>query len=55
MRKGRPITTARKIFLGLALTTLSLLLMALAGFLSQNGAVKVTSLFLVGFYMPSSR
>jgi dipeptide/tripeptide permease len=50
VRKGRGITTARKIFLGLVLTTLSLLLMAVAGFVSDNGAVKVTSLYLAGFY-----
>ncbi len=49
-RRNRGLTTARKIFLGLTLTTLSLLLMALAGYLSQNGEVKVAGLWLVGFY-----
>jgi dipeptide/tripeptide permease len=50
VRKGKGITTARKIFLGLVLTTVSLLIMSLAGFLSDNGAVKVSSLWLAGFY-----
>ena len=39
-----------KIFLGLVLTTISLLIMALAGLLSDNGAVKVSSMWLAGFY-----
>ncbi|MBI3924461.1 MAG: hypothetical protein HY319_02880, partial [Armatimonadetes bacterium] len=47
---GAGITTARKVFLGLALTTVSLLVMALAGWLSDNGAVKVDGMWLVGFY-----
>jgi len=44
------ITTARKIFLGLVLTTISLLIMALAGWLSDNGTIKVAGLWLAGFY-----
>ncbi len=47
---NRGITTARKVFLGLVLTTASMLLMAVGGFLSENGAVKVSALWLVGFY-----
>jgi dipeptide/tripeptide permease len=50
VRRGRGITTARKIFIGLVLTTVSLLIMALAGLLSDNGAVKVSGLWLGGFY-----
>ncbi|MFN2369884.1 MAG: peptide MFS transporter [Candidatus Krumholzibacteriia bacterium] len=50
LRRGSPVTTARKLFYGLVLTTGALLLMALAGFLSQNGAVKVSSWWLIGFY-----
>jgi dipeptide/tripeptide permease len=50
LRRKRGITTARKIFYGLALTTLSLLVMAVAGLLSDNGSVKVSGLWLGGFY-----
>jgi dipeptide/tripeptide permease len=49
-RRGRPITTARKVFYGLVLTTFSLLLMAFAGWLSDNGTMKVSGLWLGGFY-----
>ncbi len=48
--RKRGITTARKIFLGLVMTTISLLIMALAGFLSDNGNIKVAGLWLAGFY-----
>ncbi len=50
MRRGRPVSTARKIFLGMVLTTLALLVMALGGFLSDNGTIKVSWLWLAGFY-----
>ncbi len=49
-KKDSKLTTARKIFIGLVLTTISLLLMALAGVLSDHGTVKVSAMFLVGFY-----
>jgi hypothetical protein len=48
--RGRELTTARKIFIGMCLTTVALLLMALAGFLSDDGSVKVAGLWLAGFY-----
>jgi dipeptide/tripeptide permease len=48
--RGRELTTARKIFMGMCLTTGALLLMALAGFLSDDGSVKVAGLWLAGFY-----
>jgi dipeptide/tripeptide permease len=48
--RNRGITTARKVFLGLVLTTVALLLMALAGFLSDDGSAKVAGLWLAGFY-----
>jgi len=48
--RGKPFTTARKMFTGLVLTTIALLLMAIAGLVSDNGMVKVSSLYLVGFY-----
>lgn len=47
---GREVTTARKLFYGLLLTTLALLLMAIAGVMSEDGALKVSGLWLVGFY-----
>jgi POT family proton-dependent oligopeptide transporter len=48
--RGRALTTARKIFAGLVLTTASLGVMALAGFVSDDGSVKVAGLWLAGFY-----
>ena len=44
------ITTARKVYFGLCLTTASLLLMALGGVFTDGGASKVSGLWLVGFY-----
>jgi dipeptide/tripeptide permease len=46
----REVTTARRVFYGLCLTTASLLLMALAGIFADGGAAKVSGLWLVGFY-----
>jgi len=48
--RKRGITTARKVFYGLVLTTASLLIMALAGALSDNGTEKVAGLWLASFY-----
>ncbi len=48
--RGANLTTARKIFIGMVLTTVALLLMAVAGFLSEDGSVKVAGLWLAGFY-----
>jgi hypothetical protein len=50
VRRNREVSTARKVFLGMCLTTVSLLVMALAGLLSDNGNARVSSLWLVGFY-----
>ncbi|MCB9883577.1 MAG: peptide MFS transporter [Planctomycetes bacterium] len=49
-RKKKPISTARKIFLGMVITTIAVLFMALAGFLSNNGETKVSWMWLVAFY-----
>ncbi|MFV8750898.1 peptide MFS transporter [Nannocystaceae bacterium ST9] len=46
----RQVTTARKVFWGLCLTTASLLLMVVAGVFADGGASKVSGLWLVGFY-----
>jgi hypothetical protein len=43
-------STARKIFTGMVITAVSALFMALAGFVSDNGAIKVSGLWLMGFY-----
>ncbi|KIG14534.1 Di-/tripeptide transporter [Enhygromyxa salina] len=48
--RGSEVSTARKIFYGLCLTTASLLLMALGGMFSDGGHAKVSGLWLVGFY-----
>jgi dipeptide/tripeptide permease len=48
--RRREVSTARKLFFGLCLTTASLLLMALAGVFSDGGALKVSGLWLAGFY-----
>ena len=49
-RRKRVISTARKLFYGLVLTTLSLVLMAIAGVMSEGGTLKVSGLWLGGFY-----
>ena len=48
--RKRGVTTARKLFYGLVMTSLSMLVMAAAGAMSDGGAVKVSGLWLVGFY-----
>jgi dipeptide/tripeptide permease len=48
--RRRPVSTARKLFYGLVLTTLSLVLMALAGVLTEGSTLKVSGMWLVGFY-----
>jgi len=50
VNRGRSLSTARKIFIGMVMTMVSLLVMAGAGFVGDNGALKVSWLWLVGFY-----
>jgi POT family proton-dependent oligopeptide transporter len=50
LNRRRTITTARKVFWGLCLTTASLLVMVVAGLATEDGASKVSGLWLVGFY-----
>ena len=50
VRRNREVSTARKVFLGMVLTTLSLLVMAGAGAMSDGGDSRVSSWWLVGFY-----
>ena len=46
----REVTTARKVFWGLCLTTCALLLMVVAAMFTEGGASKVSGLWLIGFY-----
>ncbi len=48
--RKRDVSTARKVFYGLCLTSASLLLMALGGLFSDGGDAKVSGMWLVGFY-----
>ncbi|MGE3172713.1 MAG: peptide MFS transporter [Planctomycetota bacterium] len=50
LRRKVDFSTARKIFAGMVITGLSALFMAFAGFVSDNGAQKVSGLWLMGFY-----
>ncbi len=49
-RSGIDFSTARKIFVGLTMTTLALLVMVLGSAVSGNGTYKVSFWWLVGFY-----
>lgn len=49
-RRGRGLSTAQKLVLGMVLTTASLLLMSLAGLMSDGGAERVSWIWLCGFY-----
>jgi amino acid/peptide:H+ symporter len=51
VNRGRGVPTAHKLLWGMVLTTVSLLLMAVGGLLSDGGSVKVSGLWLAGFYM----
>ncbi len=50
IRRGVDFSTARKVFAGMVITALSALFMVVAGFVSDNGAEKVSGLWLMGFY-----
>jgi len=49
--RGREITTARKIFIGMILTTIALLIMAWSARVGGNGAVKVSAMWLIVYYL----
>lgn len=49
-RRKREVTTARKIFYGMLITTLSLLVMALGAYLGKDGAAKTSMMWLVYYY-----
>ncbi len=49
-RAGREVGTAHKIFYGLLLTMASMLVMAVAGWLTAHGTLKVSAFWLIGAY-----
>jgi len=49
--RGRQIPTARKIFYGMVITTISLLVMAFGAYLGQDGAIKTSMMWLVIYYL----
>jgi dipeptide/tripeptide permease len=51
VKAGKPVSTARKIFYGMIITTVSLLVMALGARMGQDGAVKTSMMWLAGYYM----
>lgn len=50
IKKNKPISTARKIFYGMLLSTAAMLVMAIAGFISKGGQDKVMGLWLMVTY-----
>jgi hypothetical protein len=48
---GKPVPTAHKLLYGMLFTTASLLIMAVAGSLTDGGAVKVAGLWMAIFYL----
>ncbi|UCF66955.1 MAG: peptide MFS transporter [Acidobacteriota bacterium] len=48
---NKAVPTAHKLLYGMLLTTASLLIMALAGVFTRGGTVKVSDLWLAGFYV----
>lgn len=50
-RRGREVSTARKIFYGMVITMFSILVMALASWIGQDGAVKTAMMWLVVYYI----
>jgi POT family proton-dependent oligopeptide transporter len=49
--RGRQISTARKIFYGMVITTFSLLVMAFGAYMGQDGAIKTSMMWLVIYYL----
>jgi dipeptide/tripeptide permease len=48
---NKTVPTARKLLYGMLFTTTALLLMAVAGMMTQNGTLKISGLWLAGFYL----
>ncbi|MBN2491891.1 MAG: hypothetical protein JXQ29_13675 [Planctomycetes bacterium] len=51
LRKKRGVTTARKIFWGMVITTVSMGIMAWGAYVGGNGAAKVSMLWLASYYL----
>lgn len=51
VKAGKPVSTARKIFYGMLITAVSLLVMALGARMGHDGAAKTSMMWLVGYYM----
>jgi dipeptide/tripeptide permease len=51
VRKGKPVPTAHKLLYGMLFTTAALLIMAVAGSMTEGGAVKVAGLWMAIFYL----
>jgi dipeptide/tripeptide permease len=49
--RGREVSTARKIFYGMVITTVSILIVAFGSYMGQDGAIKTTMMWLVIYYM----
>jgi dipeptide/tripeptide permease len=49
--RGREVSTARKIFYGMVITTASILVMAFGAYLGQDGAIKTAMMWLVVYYL----
>jgi amino acid/peptide:H+ symporter len=48
---NKTVPTARKLLYGMLFTTAALLLMAVAGMMTHNGTLKISGLWLAGFYL----
>ena len=51
VKKGKPVPTAHKLLYGMLFTTAALLIMAVAGSLTEGGVVKVAGLWMAIFYL----
>jgi POT family proton-dependent oligopeptide transporter len=51
VKRGKGVSTARKIFYGMVIATVSLLVMALGSKLGQDGAAKTSMSWLVYYYL----
>ena len=50
-KKGKSITTARKIFYGMVITAVSLMIMVIGAKFGQDGAIKTSMIWLAIYYM----
>lgn len=50
-KRGNPVSTARKIFLGMVITAVSLLVVAVGSYLGGSGSSKISMLWLIFYYL----